>query len=431
MKNTTLIIVILSSIGFLLNLMLHRYLTHNMTSEAYGDFCIGLNVLEIASTFLLFGTEISVMKYIPILEKNKASETFIRWNFYFIKKLFYWFIILALFSIFVLTVFGDIDKLHTSFWLLLATPVAGLYALILVYLNSRNFIVLSTSINTLLRYILLIATFNFFFDLVHIKVDNVMLSTIYLSVFSILAFVTIILYNKKSKTTLPFGVFFSSEELFFNEHKEWKSASIKYMFSNFVFLLFIYIDKIILEVVHEDENIVGHYAAVVLLVGLFSLVSQSSGIFLSPHISKLLNDESGLELLQSLIHKANKNMFSLFVLLLLIYTFFGKTILGYFGKNGEYETIYYGLIFLSVSQIFLEIGNISMRFLLYGGYSEFINKVLLSALVTLFVLGTLLTYYFGIYGIISAHILASLFYMFSFVLQARRKFPQLKILQFI
>jgi O-antigen/teichoic acid export membrane protein len=431
MKNTTLFIVILSSVGFLLNLIFHRYLTHNMSPAAYGDFCIGLNILEIASTFLLFGTEISAMKFIPLLQKKHAAQSFITWNFHFVKKLFYGFLSLVVFSIFVLTVLENTKDLHTSFWIILATPIAALYALMLVYLNTQNLVLLSTGINTLLRYLLLIAIFFLFFDLLHIKVTGIMLSGIYLTVFSILAIFTIILYNRKNKTTLPFALFFSNKKLFFNQQQEWKSSSIKYLFSNLLFLLFIYIDKIILETVHEDENIVGHYAAIVLLAGLFSLVSQSSGTFLSPHISGLLHDNKNLSQLQNLIRKANKNLFTLFTILFLVYVIFGKTILSYFGKNGEYESIYYGLIFLSASQIFLEIGNVSLRFLLYGGHTEFINKILLSALITLFILGILLTYTFGIYGIILAHILASLFYMYSFTVKAKQSFSQLKLLQFI
>ncbi|MDD5358798.1 MAG: oligosaccharide flippase family protein [Sulfurovaceae bacterium] len=426
--NRAFFIVVVSAIGYLLNLILNRYLTHNITPAAYGDFCIGLNALEIASTFLLLGTEISAMRFIPLLEKDNNSLSFIKWNFYFIKKLFYIFVILLFVFFLGLILLDKTKDIHTSFLMLGVTPIAAIYALIIVYLNSQNHIFISTLIDSVLRYILLIATFFLLFNLASVKENSMALSMAYVGVFFILALFTASLYNRKNKTHLPFSIFFSKEKPFFDKHKEWESVSIKYLFSNLIFLFFMYIDKMVLDIVHENEDIVGHYSAVVVLVGLFSLISQSSGIFLSPKISKFIKDKNGIGILQGMIYKANKNMFILFVVLLTTYIFFGKNILGYFGKNGEYTIIYYGLISLSFSQILLEIGNLSMRFLLYGGYADYINKILSVSLAALLIFGIILTYYVGIYGIIIAHILTSFFYMIAFAIKAKKEFGQLKIL---
>ena len=429
-KNSAFYIVGISAIGYLLNLLLHRYLTHKLTPAAYGDFCIGLNVLMIVSTFLLLGTEISAMRYIPLLEKENSSMDFIRWNFYFIKKLLFFFIIFLIFIFLIVLVFGKIESIHTSFLMLITTPIAAIYALIIIYLRSRNHIFISAFIDNILRYLLLIVTFFFLFDLASVKENDFILVMIYMAVFFMLTIFTTILYNKKSGVRLPFNLFFSKKTLRSNEHKEWREVSIKYMLSNLIFLLFLYIDKIILDIVREDENGVGHYAVVVILIGLFSLISQSSGIFLSPNISKFIKDRANFPVLQSLIHKANKSVFMLFILLFLIYVFFGRAILAYFGEDGGYVVIYYGLVALAFSQILLETGNLSMRFLLYGGYENYINKALFILFCILFISGTVLTYRFGIYGIISAHIATSFLYMLAFVMKAKKVFGELKILSF-
>ena len=427
-KNSAFYIVLVSMVGYLLNLLLHRYLTHNLTPAAYGDFCIGLNVLMIVSTFLLLGTEISAMRYIPLLEKENSSMDFIRWNFYFIKKILLFFIIFLIFASLFVLIFRNIEAIHTSFLMLIATPIAAIYALIIVYLRSHNYTFISAFIDNVLRYILLIVTFFFLFGLASIKENDFALVVVYMAVFFILTVFTAILYSQKSGIDLPFSLFFSKELSQFDEHREWEKSSIKYMLSNLIFLLFLYIDKIILDIVHEDEDIIGHYSLVVILIGLFSLISQSSGIFLSPNISKFIKDKVNFPALQSLIYKANKSVFILFTLLFLIFIFFGKAILAHFGENGGYVVIYYGLIALAFSQILLEIGNLSMRFLLYGGYENYINKTLFILLCILFVSGVILTYYFGIYGIIGAHIATSFLYMLAFAVKAKKEFGGLKIL---
>lgn len=427
-KNSAFYIVLVSIVGYLLNLLLHSYLTHNLTPAVYGDFCIGLNVLMIVSTFLLLGTEISAMRYIPLLEKENRPMDFIRWNFHFIKKILLFFSVFLIFASLLVLIFGKIEAVHTSFLMLIATPIAAIYALIIVYLRSHNYTFISAFIDNVLRYLLLIATFFFLFSLASIKENDLALVVVYIAVFSILTIFTAILYSQKSGIDLPFNLFFSKESSQFDEHREWKKTSIKYMLSNLIFLLFLYIDKIILDIVHEDENIVGHYSLVVILIGLFSLISQSSGIFLSPNISKFIKNKVNFPILQSLIHKANKSVFILFTLLFLTFIFFGKAILAHFGEDGGYVVVYYGLISLAFSQILLEIGNLSMRFLLYGGYENYINKALFILLCILFVSGVILTYYFGIYGIIGAHIATSFLYMITFVIKAKKAFFGLKIL---
>lgn len=190
-------------------------------------------------------------------------------------------------------------------------------------------------------------------------------------------------------------------------------------------------DKIILEFVHPDEKVVGYYSVLVVLVGLFTLISQSLTPFMVPIISKYLKDKTLNKKIQSMINNSNIFLFILSLMLFLTYVFYGKEILSFYGKNGEYTIVYLSLIYLSISQIFLETARLGLRMVLYAGFIKFINQVFISSIILLFFLGVILTYYYGLYGIIIAHIISSFIYMLAFMIKVRKEFKDIKVFSII
>ena len=434
-KNLALILILISVCGYILNIFFHKYMTHHMSADIYGDFCIALNVLEIAATFILFGTELSAMRYIPLTEENSTSNLFIGWNFYFIRKifLFYCGFTLVAFIAFIIIKnhFPDLfDLIHIAIFMLLIAPIVALYELLIAYLNSNNRIIKAAIIDSLGKSILIWFIVIILLSWMGVQSQNIIIIGSYFIAFLLLSMITLKIYNHYFEPISPLKLLFFSSNTYSEKNTQWKNASFKYAFANVIFLVFMYMDKFILEIVHPNEDIVGHYSVLVILVGLFALISQSSAALISPHISKLLSHKDTIKELQNIINKSNSITALLALTLFSIYLFWGKEILSLYGKNGEYVNVYNALIWLAFSQLFLETGKLALRFLLYGGFTDYINKVFSFCVLILLVLGSTLTYWFGLDGIIVAHIFTSFIYMVAYIFKVKKEFKEIKVFSF-
>ncbi len=424
-KNVAPVLIGLLIIGYVLNLFFNRYLTHHLNPDVYGDLCIGLNVLEIAATTILLGTEISSVRFIPLLEQAKRAEAFMSWNVRFIAKALVLFMMLIsgiAISVWIYEAF--FEHWHTALYLLFVAPFSAVYALLLSYFNAQDDIVFSTAFDAIGRSGTIWVAFGLVFSGLSLMPKSSTIAIVYGITFFILTLIAWVAYNHRH---VPIKILRALKATY-DEHREWKSASLNYAFANAVFLLFMYVDKMILEMVHTSEDVIGHYAVLVLLVGLFTLVTRASAAVLSPHISTLMSSKQSSETFQKLLDKTNATSLFFFVALLSVYLFFGKELLSHFGKNNEYTAIYGALMYLSVSQIFLEIGKSALRMLLYRGFTSYINTVFVICLIILVVLGSYLTYHFGLNGIIAAHIMTSFLYMMAYVWKVKKEFKEIKVL---
>ncbi len=406
-----------------------------MSADIYGEFCIALNVLEIAATFILFGTELSAMRYIPLTEENSTSKFFIGWNFYFVRKIFliYCGFTMVAFITFVLIKnhFPELfDLIHIAIFMLFIAPIAALYELLIAYLNSNNRIIKAALIDSLGKAILIWLIVIILLSWIGIQSQNVIIIGSYFIAFLLLSLIALKIYNHYFEPISPLKLLLFPSKTYNEENTQWKNASFKYAFANVVFLVFMYMDKFILEIVHPNEDLVGHYSVLVILVGLFALISQSSAALISPHISKLLSHKDSFKELQTIINKSNSITAILALALFSIYLFWGETILGFYGKDGEYANVYNALIWLAFSQLFLEAGKLALRFLLYGGFTGYINKVFSFCVLILLVLGSTLTYWFGLNGIIAAHIITSFIYMLAYIFKVKKEFKEIKVFSF-
>lgn len=430
-KNLAPILIAISIVGYILNIFFNRYLTHNIDAATYGELCIGLNVLEIAATVILLGTEISVVRFVPLLEKTDRIEAFVNWNFRFIGKSLIYFLLSASIIVIFYFTFNDFfgDELHISVYMLFAAPFSAIYALLISYFNSKDDVVFAAVVDGVARYAFMWTVFVVTLSIIPLRLDSLSISALFIFLFFVLILFMWEAYNKRHAPILR-CILTKKIQATHDEAKTWANTSFSYVFASIIFLVFLYMDKIIVELVHSSEDVVGHYSLLVVLVGLFTLVSKSSAALLSPHVSKLLSSPDTIPKLQQLIDKTNMSSLFFFAMLFLIYLFFGKEILEHFGKNGEYRNVYWALIWLSVSQIFLEIGKSALRILLYGGFGVYINKVFALCLVLLALLGSYMTYLFGLEGIIAAHIITSFLYMVAFIFKLKKEFAEIKIVSF-
>lgn len=429
-QNLVPILILTYAAGYALNILLNSYLTHHMGPAMYGDYCIGLNILEMAATLILLGTEISAVRFIPLFDGLERTAAFIRWNLRFIAKSFAYFLVFVGLAIIVNYVWNDpSEELHFAIYMLFAAPFSALYALLLSYLNARNNILLSTVVDAVVRYVVIWGAFIVLLSALNVKADSLLIGTLYMAVFFLLSAFVLAAYNKLH-APIGFSIFTSDTLPENGEKNQWITTSLHYVFANMVFLVFLYVDKMILEIVHSNERVVGHYSLLIVLVGLFTLASRSSAAVLSPHISIVCVNKESNRSFQKLIDKTNTSSFVFFAALFAAYFFFGETILQHFGNAHEYSGVYSALIYLSLSQIFLEIGKSALRFLLYGGFSGYINKVFVLCIALLIGIGVPMTYWFGLNGMVASHLITSFIYMGAFVTKAKKEFAGLKVLSF-
>lgn len=434
-KNLAPILILISVCGYILNIFFHKYMTHHLSADNYGDFCIALNVLEFAATFILFGTELSAMRYIPLSEENSTLKFFIGWNFFFVRKIFFIYcgFTMVAFIIFILIKnnFPELfDLIHIAIFMLFIAPIVALYDLLIAYLNSNNRIIKSALIDYLCKSILIWLMVIILSTLMGVQSQNTIIIGSYFVSFFILIMIALKIYNHYFEHISPLNLLLFPSEDYNEENTQWRNSSFKYAIANVVFLVFMYMDKFILEIVHPTEDLVGHYSVLVILVGLFALISQSSAVLISPHISKLISHKDTIKELQTIINKANSITVLLALMLFAAYLFWGEYILGFYGKHGEYANVYHALIWLAFSQLLLETGKLALRFLLYGGFTGYINKVFCFSVLILLVSGSTLTYWFGLNGIIAAHIITSFIYMLVYVLKVKKEFKEIKVFSF-
>lgn len=212
-KQTIIYLILLSIIGYVLNILFHKYLTNHMEVELYGDFCIGLNILEIIVNTLLLGTAVSVMKFMPTLEKPKKEKEFINWNFNFLKKPLLFYILFLLIFLITLNIYQFqnqelMETLHISVLMLFIAPFAIFYTLFLAYLNSKNELISSSFMDSTARNILLLTLFIFMFSIFHKEVNTLLIVSIYIISYSFLTWITIKIYESKYEMLNPFKYIF-------------------------------------------------------------------------------------------------------------------------------------------------------------------------------------------------------------------------------
>ncbi|WP_428737336.1 hypothetical protein [Sulfurimonas sp.] len=201
-KNIAPYLIILSTLGYGLNILFQRYLTHHLEPHIYGDFAIGINVLEIVVTLLLLGTELSVIKFLPLFTKEQDELIFFRWNLAFLKKpllLFLFFLAIASLVFFILQdQFESFlkEELHISLTMLFIAPFSMFYALFLSYLDAKSKVLQASLINSVARYIFLFLFFMLTLSISTINPTTIVL--IYSATYTILAFVTLKIYTHKS-----------------------------------------------------------------------------------------------------------------------------------------------------------------------------------------------------------------------------------------
>ncbi|MCH9614577.1 MAG: hypothetical protein SP1CHLAM54_14610 [Chlamydiia bacterium] len=395
-----LVIVILAYVG---NYALNLVLANMLYPTDYGDIAVVLQLLVIFAPFVLFGTELSVVRFLPKYLEDKdypKVQGFLRWAF----EVFVGFtaLILLLSSILVFismivqeegTAFARWHIWIYSIWLI---PLYAVTIVLANILQSLKKFTLSASFDGMKGHALtlLMAGMLFLFWWIvgsrWIGVERLRFLVVFIMALAmiIIAGVEVIL----CKRYLPKEVWEVHAVL---DRKHWFSMSFKMVTSTVVFAGMISMAFILLELIHTKGGEVGHFASVVTIASSIMVIGWVVDILVNPIIYPSI--ESGdMSHLQSTLNSTNFFKILPGIIFLLVIVFFGKDLLTHFGKG--FVNGYPSLIVLACGFLIGLCFNTSGALLLYSHHQKENLFISLGQLIFLIVGDLICIPLFGLFG---------------------------------
>lgn len=333
LKKHTLVLCIVV-LSYLANYALNVYLARLLNPHLYGDIAVVLLILALLVPLAVFGTEITIVRYLPKYLSSQDYEHaagFLRWTLKIIGVMTL--IILATGGALVyITAFfhsalnsHNLHLVYISFWLI------PLYALNIVFSNVllvfHRFYIATMSKGFTLFGLMIGAIFLFLRVRGESQYENIelmivgcvglacLISILFQSLFIFKAFPRQILHAKPRY-----------------HRKEWFKASFFVMGTTLVFSGMSAVQIILLEIFGANEASVGFFASMIVISSMILMLGGAVNMVLNPRISSLVAHHSNTHL-QKMLNVLNcGKMIPGIVLFILIY-FYGDTLLWLFGKD--------------------------------------------------------------------------------------------------
>ncbi len=407
---------------YLLNIILSRHLT----ADIYGDYGVAMNTLILLSSAILFGSNQSAKRFIPMYKGQKDKRelrSFVFWN---IKTII---IALSIFSVFILFTtlllhylrITHILKHHLLIYALFISPIAAISTLTLDYLLSIDLVITSNIFSRILRNSLFILFFSLAAYVIEINFfTSTLITIIWIAVFFLLSCIGVLTVIFACPEIL-FNTGKTFQENSLNDKKIWIKTSMSLFIAGIIFNIGSYISLYMVEIVCPNEQYVGFYTAILSICTIFSLLPSCTSNYVLPYISKMFESKKAKIFLQTRINAVNS--FNFFVVLSIdfIIILYGKKILGTFGAiyQEAYIPLIISIIGFSIEAIFCLQGSS----LSYSGHEKLVVTVLAVKLIVMTILGFWLVYYFGIIGISIATTASSIVRTVIYLIYCTKNIP--------
>lgn len=422
----TLISVSIAVLGYLINYFLNLFVAKHTAPHFYGDFSVAVRVLLIVTTLTMLGTDIStkrfLSKYVTDNDYKKAAN-FMHWNLKLVRVTFIICLVVALVSVAIVLIFDHMgihpmDKYHMALYFLWVAPLAALALLLVSYMMCHQHFIVATAFANLARY-------GFLFAYLVVAVylfDDTLDSMTLLWGFMAVMFVIIILQIAFMRWRVP-RLFSSALWALSNlknksgdpSRQEWLKTSIRLIVNGAVYVLIGSMDLIILEIFHPAEADVGHYAALLTIVGITWVVPAASFDLLRTKISSLIDSPREL---QACVTTSIGVAAAITLVLISIIAAMGKILLSHFGPS--YVSVYDALLVVLAGGFIGVMGSASTILLAFSGCELKMLIVTLGEFVVFAVLGSVLAYYYGVMGMAIATLLAISLKVIAMVVLAKR-----------
>lgn len=400
-------LMLVALFGYISRYIFNAVLSHYLQPSLFGDFNIAVRVLGILTSFALLGTNYSTKRFFSrYLHRHDENglQNYIQWNLNIIRLPFILCVVVALAAYIIMRELHvwhlkDIQTYHLAIYMFWVAPVAALLSLLSTYLLCAEhpifYKLMTNMVYFIATFIFLIIVYTF-----DISFNGYWLVSVLFLSFTGLVFVTILFIIKKTPYLFQsFSIAMHSKALKF-VHPDWKVVSMRMAANGLISLIIFSIDLIILELISPIEDSVGLYAAALTISTFLIVIPQNLYAMLSIQVHELCSTLEGRKKLEESIMRLNRNSMVITIFFGVAMLMGSKTLLLHFGSIYlQAESI---LKILIVGFIVNAFGQAPVTVLSYGGHEKWMVRISTIELLTLLILCSLLTYFFGIVGTATA-----------------------------
>jgi len=362
----------------------------------YGDIAVIVQLLILFAPFVLAGTELAMMRFLPkYFEQNSGDKVhgFLKWNLkIFLITAFAILVIGSIIAILVLfTPFmgsKDLQEYHPivfSFWLIPLFAYMILQSALLQTL--KHYFIAAVSKGAALYFLCLVAVYIIGAVYGDLGVYPIIF-TIGLSIFLIISLQFIALCISLPKRLA------SAESLV--DKSRWGKTSFQMMLSSIILSGLQSIDIVMLELLYHKDSAVGHFAAILVLVGIMLVFGAGVNLIVNPQISTGVHPEN-IEKFQHTLSLTNIIKAVPITVIFILLIIYGKTLLGFFGHT--YIQHYPQMLTLASGYIVWTFLMTATPILLYSGHQKLVVRISGAQLLSAIVLNFLLIPHYGIWGV--------------------------------
>lgn len=421
-----LILFILGLISYVLRLVLNVILANHMSTAMFGDYGVAIGVLTGLTTLLLLGSHEAVIKYVPLYKETGDSEkirAFVKWNIRLILGVFlvYYLIIAAAIVIFFKSSPAAFLVSHMAMYFLVMAPVAAVAILIIHYMLGEDRIILSTTLDIVVRYVILIIVALTAVFFVSDSFTNEIIITAWIIVCLLIIALGLAALLSGHRNILSQVSTVVKAKIPAIDARAWYRDSIGLAILGTVYALGGYLDLYIVELIGVNEDMVGLYVAILAITEFFFIFPSATSKFVIPHINKMFLSPEHQADLQKRINTTNFFNVVLAVALASVIIIFREPILATFGP--EYVAASLPLVFVVIGVTMNAIGDLPDQLLTYAGYENQVTIFIVAEVLTLIGVGTVLCYFYGLLGLSVATLISLSLRLVLCYWLARKKLP--------
>ncbi|MDA0713310.1 MAG: oligosaccharide flippase family protein, partial [bacterium] len=387
---------ILGFLAYIAKFTLNVFLARNLSPALYGDYSLGYKLLFLLAGLITVGTQGGALFFYSRFvneKKDEYAQGFVRWNF---KIWLYATVLSSLILISVFTVLfllgnfnsGSTEQIHVSIFMAIFAPTVAASTVLATYLLVYGDYLFSQSLTGFSYSVIFLVLFVFCIKLLHWHVNDWSLVLITM-VTTFLAFLaTLIVTMIKSEHWRKINIIMAIKQKL-TAGRSWFIYSVQICLSNFILSAVFFVDLLLLELIHPDENSVGKFAAISALGSIIYIVPYALYKNLRKNVSVYLSD-GRTALLQKDLNQLSKITFFYSFALVVIISMFSQFFLSLFGHS--YTDVQLPLIVVLVGASIQNFAMPGVLLLEYGGFPKEVICLNVFILASLIILGGIFIY---------------------------------------
>ena len=418
----TVEVLIIGSLGFLLNVLYTRLLTQNLSLELYGDFTVAMRSLILVSQIITFGIGLSAQRFVSRyikMQQPRKIQGFIAWSLsLLLRTSSFLAIAYGLFwltaSLTHITDTHHFDQYHLALFVMIFAPLFSIFTFFVSMIMASGYVLLSTLIGRLLNRVVQIITVFIFFEFFMPR-EIFHLSAMLVSILFVSMSLSIIIYIWLPENEI-LHVLKQRKKRFIDD--SWLKVAESACLNTIMFTLAFTTDLYILEIFSPQENHVGIFSVCEVCVGLLSTLQGAINAQLATEVMNvdIIKGKARMQLQRSL------DVYNIIKLLLVIASacmswIFRQEIFSFFNIH---ETTAYLLLPIMFVNVYLFDTRYQFSYLVSCKDMDFINKIQAISTGMMIIGSLILVIPYNMYGIVVATGLSRIFSKAALTIRCRQ-----------